>query len=83
MEKTFALNYGQEKTMNKIIKDLRSYALENYAKDGWDILVECYDDEDIMQDMDGATNLADAIKNVGKWCKLRDERRKEMESMIW
>ena len=45
--------------MDKIIKDLRSYALENYAKDGWDILVECYDDEDIMQDMDGATNLAD------------------------
>ena len=51
--------------MDKIIKDLRSYALENYAKDGWDILVECYDDEDIMQDMDGGSFYLGIVELFG------------------
>ncbi len=34
-------------TMSKMIKAVKEHAKDNYGKDGWDYVAECYDDEEI------------------------------------
>jgi hypothetical protein len=62
---------------------VRAHALKNYGKDGWDILVECWTDDDILKAMDKAVTLREAIKNIGEILAVADSRRKDVESEIW
>lgn len=32
----------------EMIPAIKKHALENYEKDGWDVLVECWDDDEIV-----------------------------------
>jgi len=47
-------------TMADLIEAVREYALIHYNKDGWDFLVECWDDEDIEEQIEGARTPAGA-----------------------
>ena len=38
---------------NEIVKALRRYALEHYEEDGWDYVVEAYDDEELLEEIRG------------------------------
>lgn len=60
---------------------IRAHALANYNKDGWDILVETYEDEDILEAIEGkAVTVDEAIKVLGKVLKVADDYRKEIQS---
>lgn len=59
------------------IEDIKKYALEHYSQDGWDVLVECYDDEDIRFNIklyedfhSPVVTLEDAIKAVSYFLKI-------------
>jgi len=43
------------------VKAVKQYALDHYNQDGWDILVECWDYDDIAHVIEGATTEAEAI----------------------
>lgn len=59
--------------MSTIIEDVKAYAIEHY-EDGWDTLVECYEDADIQRVLDNhekftgekITTSTRAIKIIGK-----------------
>lgn len=36
--------------MTELIEAVRDHALQNYGKGGWDVIVECYDDQ-MIEDM--------------------------------
>jgi len=63
--------------MADLIEAVREYALIHYNKDGWDFLVECWDDEDIEEQIEGARTPAGAIKNCRLTCKALNEQRQE------
>ena len=58
------------------------YAHANYEKDGWDIVVECMDDGDILELISDAkaTNSIDAINAVHKFVKLRHDHEREINA---
>lgn len=64
----------------EIIKDVREHAWKNYEGGGWDILVECWSDEDILQNMGNATTARDAIWAIAKVLQTLDEHRQEIQS---
>ena len=66
--------------MNPIIKALKKHALEHYDEDGWDYLIECFEDDDILRLIDGATTLPLAIEKAGRVLRVMDSRRKDVES---
>jgi hypothetical protein len=47
--------------MNELINAVRSYATDNYNRDGWDVLVECWSDEDIARNIGSAKTAKGAI----------------------
>ena len=65
-----------------LIKSVKAHALKNYEKDGWDFVVECFDDAAIQAILDdeNADTVSLAIKAVGKDVKYRDDYRKEIQA---
>lgn len=62
-----------------LIIAVRNHALANYNTDGWDYLVECWMDGDILECLDGAETVDQAIANVrdalAPLAEMRDEVR--------
>lgn len=62
-----------------LIIAVRDHALANYNTDGWDYLVECWMDGDILECLDGAETVDQAIANVrdalAPLAEMRDEVR--------
>lgn len=59
-------------TLNEMVDAVIAHAKENYEKDGWDFVIECYTRQDIraMLHHKGATSNAEAIEEMGKLCKV-------------
>jgi len=66
-----------------LIAAVRDHAEENYCLDGWDFLVECWDDKDIAERIGDAKTVKQAIKNCLEVVQLLSEQRSEIEATIW
>ena len=64
--------------MNELIKAVRDHALDNYEKGGWDILVECWDDEEIAEVIGGAKTPKAAIAACKRVIGTIDEYRSDV-----
>jgi len=60
-----------------IIAAVRSHANCHYTRDGWDYVVECWSDADILVAARHASTLPGAIKAVGAVVKLLADSRAE------
>ena len=65
-----------------LIAAVRRHAINNYEQDGWDVLVECWDDGDILERISDANAQTPdaAIKACLSWVALYDERRREIRN---
>ena len=68
--------------VNQLIQSVRRHALDNYENNGWDYLVECWDDGDILEQIsDAKAQTPDAaIKACLSLVSLLDERRREIRN---
>lgn len=51
--------------MVDLVSEIRKHALANYEK-GWDVVVEAWDDETIVEAIGRAKTVSGAIKKVAK-----------------
>ena len=63
-----------------LIIAVRNHALQTYESDGWDYVVECWSDGDILECLDGAETVAQAIANVRDALAPLAERRDEVRA---
>ena len=61
-----------------LIEVVKRHALNNYKTDGWDILVECWSDEEIGHWIEGAHSEWQAITLVSGVLKSMNNRRMEI-----
>ena len=68
---------------NELIQLVRRHALDNYESNGWDVLVECWDDGDILERIsDAKAQTPDAaIKACQSWVELYDGQRRAIRNM--
>jgi hypothetical protein len=66
----------------ELIHAVRTHAMANYEKGGWDYVVEAWDDGDILEIISdkNATTVKQAIKAVGAEVKLHDDYRKDIQA---
>jgi hypothetical protein len=64
-------------TMEDLVKQVRDHATANYEKDGWDIVVEAFEDAEIVEEIKecGSMNLRTVLRHFKKICKLHNEIR--------
>ena len=63
-----------------LVKAVRDHARKNYERDGWDYVVECYDDADIIEAIGDARTEASAIVRVKRAVKAMDDHRKDIQA---
>lgn len=67
-------------TMGEMIAAVRAHARDHYGDgDGWDIVVEVYDDDDVRLYIGRATTRAGAIRNVGRVVSMVADVRRDRE----
>jgi len=62
---------------------VRDYANEHYEEGGWDYVVECWDDKDIVERIQHCTTTQQAITEIGEIVGIQNERRRDAESEIF
>lgn len=67
---------------NELIAAVRRHAMDNYENDGWDYLVECWDDGDILEQISDAKAQTPTacIKHIGDIMKTFDDYRREIRN---
>lgn len=58
-----------------LIDAVRRYAEEHYCENGWDIIAETFDDEELAEAIGRARTERGAIRKVAEHAGLVDERR--------
>lgn len=73
-----------------IVAAVKKHAQANYEKDGWDIIVECWGTEEIVEVLNGdnlsgkpCQSVEAAIAEVREIAKLHDDRRKDIQATAW
>jgi hypothetical protein len=71
-------------TTAELIRAVRDHAERNYNFDGWDYLVECWDDDYIAEIIGDAQTEKSAVAACKRVVRMLDERRREiMNTCNW
>lgn len=70
-------------TERELIAAVRRHAERHYGQNGWDILVECWDDQDIACAIGGATSEMIAVMRCSSVLSAVDEYRSEIMATEW
>lgn len=57
-----------------MVEAVKSYALANYSRDGWDVVVEAYTDGEILEQIAHCPNEASAVSVMRKIAKAHKEQ---------
>lgn len=70
-------------TKKEMVEAVKAHALVHYETGGWDYLVECYEDSEVAELIEGASTIADAIKLAAEVMETLDDRRRDIEATAW
>jgi hypothetical protein len=70
-------------TVADLIAGVRNHARVNYGKGGWDILYECWDDQDIGAQITEGDTLPRAIARIKRVLNDVHNHREEIQSTAW
>ena len=62
----------------KLVEAVIEHAVDHYEVEGWDILVECWDDEEIWSWIEGAASEKEAIRLAAQALKPLNDQRMEI-----
>jgi len=70
--------------MDELLKAVRAYALDHYEQ-GWDVLIECHSDAEIIEAIGKAKTVKGAIANVSRnlGIKVFASHRRDIEGEIF
>lgn len=74
------LAYILRLTKGQLVDAVRAYAAKHYDQGGWDEVVECWEDEDILREIGQCYTAKAAIKRVGAMVKIRYQYAQEIRS---
>lgn len=64
----------------ELIEQIRAHALANYEAGGWDVLVECWSDEDIAEQIGKARTLRGALAKLADVIAIYSDRQADAAS---
>jgi hypothetical protein len=62
-----------------ILAAVRAHALAHYEQDGWDVIVECYEDAELAELLRGCNTPDEAIAQAGRAASTFDEARRAVQ----
>ena len=65
--------------MRALVDAVRKHACKHYEEDGWDYVVESYDDEELSDLIADAKTVEDAIANVKEIVSIINDQREDAQ----
>lgn len=65
-------------TPAQLVTLVRAHAQTHYESGGWDVVVEAWDDAQIVEAIGKARTEAGAIRKVGEWVGVYDDVRQDV-----
>ena len=65
------------------VEAVKKHALDHYEEDGWDVVVECFSDEEISEIIQRARTKKGAIEKMYQVIKPIADHRSEIEATIF
>lgn len=62
----------------KLVEAVIEHAVDHYEVEGWDILVECWNDDEIWSWIEGSTSEKEAIRLAAQALKPLNDHRMEV-----
>tara|TARA_R110002110_G_scaffold314125_1_gene527346 strand:- start:286 stop:510 length:225 start_codon:yes stop_codon:yes gene_type:complete len=62
-------------TVKELVAAVKAHAVDHYDADGWDYIVEAYSYDDVAELIEGASTVAEAIKQAAEIMGILDDRR--------
>lgn len=56
----------------ELLDDVKAHAYKNYEKGGWDVIIECHEDAEIIEWIGKAKTAKGAIRNVAQKSGIGD-----------
>jgi hypothetical protein len=69
--------------MRELVDAVKAYAGQYWNDDGWDIVVEAFDDEEVAEAIGSATDEEEAIANVRAIAKTLASHRDDIRAEIF
>lgn len=66
-----------------LVDAVRAHAIQHYNEDGWDYIVECWEDWEILEVVRGCKKESQAIRKVRKQIKALADHRSEIQATAW
>lgn len=63
-----------------LVDAVRAHAVEHYNEDGWDFVVECWEDWEIQAVVKGCKKESQAIRKVRKQIRALSDHRREVQA---
>jgi hypothetical protein len=63
--------------LSRFVEDVKAYALDHYNQDGWDFIVETFEDAELSDEIGRARTAAGAIRKVKELAQFLDRMRQE------
>jgi hypothetical protein len=57
-----------------LVEQVKAHALAHYEDGGWDVIVECWEDEDIARQIGGARTLTGALAKLAPFVDVMADR---------
>lgn len=77
-----AFEYKKDE-LAKLVDGVKTYATWHYEEDGWDIVLECYTDDDIASIIYGAVSRKGAVRKMKEYVSPLAHIRGDMMSEAW
>jgi len=61
-------------TTEELVAAVKAHALAHYEDGGWDVIVECWEDEDIVRQIGQARTLRGALSKLSPFVDVMSDR---------
>lgn len=58
------MQHTSPKSPELLLEMVKAHAVKNYSRDGWDFLIECHSDEEVLEAIGKATTFRGALAKV-------------------
>jgi hypothetical protein len=73
----------QQAKLDKLVKEVREYALAHYEEDGWDYLIESFSDKEIEEQISPYFTREQAIYALQLVVKGLDDKRNDIQREVF
>lgn len=67
----------------RFVAAVRRHAQAHYEESGWDYVVECWEDQEIMEETQHCKSEKEAIDKVRSVVKFMDDYRRDIQGTAW